>query len=389
MKILTFTTLYPNARQPHHGIFVENRLRRIVSGGGASARVVAPVPWFPFRAKAFGRYAILAEVPVEENRFGIKIFHPRYLVIPKLGMSAAPFLLFASAQSMIRRIIRSGYDFDLIDAHYFYPDGVAAVLLGRRFRKPVAITGRGTDINLIPRHLLPRRMIRWAARNAAGLITVCQALKDALAAIGVEPGRVQVLRNGVDLELFKPVDREAVRTQLGLEPPVLLSVGHLIGPKGHDLVIRALSKLPGATLLIVGEGPEEPALKRLANRRGLNNRVRFLGSVAHERMHEIYSAADALVLASEREGWPNVLLEAMASGTPVVAANIGGTPEVVTAPAAGVLIPDRTAEAIAASVRALLASPPSRADTRAYAERFGWDETRQGTIDLFRNILDR
>jgi glycosyltransferase involved in cell wall biosynthesis len=389
MNILTFSTLYPNAVQPHFGVFVENRLRHLVDAGSVGAQVVAPVPWFPLRAKAFGRYARFAGVPAEEQRFGIRILHPRYPLVPKLGMSLAPFLMYVAMRPVIRNIIRSGFAFDLIDAHYFYPDGVAAAMLGRRFGKPVTITARGTDLNLIPRHRVPRRLIRWAADQAAGLVTVCEALKTELVALGVAPSRVRVLRNGVDLELFTPVDRAAARRRLGLEGPILLSVGHLIPRKGHDIVIRALLELPAATLLIAGDGPEEASLEALVRALGLEGRVRFLGAVAHERMHRVYGAADVLVLASDREGWPNVLLEAMACGTPVVATKVWGTPEVVTSPVAGRLVAERSPAALAEGIRTLLANPPERAETRAYAERFGWQETTQGQLELFRQILDQ
>ncbi|MFQ5783900.1 MAG: glycosyltransferase family 4 protein [Alphaproteobacteria bacterium] len=387
MRILTFTTLYPNAAQPHHGVFVENRLRHLVAGGEVSARVVAPVPWFPFRSSRFGRYADFARAPRRERRHGLVVDHPRYPAIPKIGMNAAPFLLYLATRRAARGLIAAGHDFDLIDAHYFYPDGVAAALLGRSLGKPVTITARGTDLNLIPRHALPRRMIRWAADEAAGLVTVCQALKDRLAGLGVAAERVTVLRNGVDLDLFRPGDRATARAEFGFDGVTLLSVGNLVPLKGHNLVIAALSSLPQARLLIAGGGPDRPALEALAIRLGVADRVRFLGRVGHEELPRIYGTADALVLASSREGWPNVLLEAMACGTPVVATEVGGIPEVVATPAAGVLMPERSAEGVAAGVEALFASPPERAATRAYAEGFGWEATTQGQIALFRSIL--
>ncbi|HEX8886452.1 MAG TPA: glycosyltransferase, partial [Noviherbaspirillum sp.] len=170
MKLLTFSTLFPNQQRPNHGIFVETRLRYLVASRQVQSRVVAPVPWFPFTHPRFGLYAAYAQVPHSEQRFGLDVSHPRYPVIPKLGMSAAPVLLANSLKSTLGRIIDEGYDFDLIDAHYFYPDGVAAVMLGRYFNKPVVITARGTDINLVPQYRLPRRMIRWAAGQAAGMI---------------------------------------------------------------------------------------------------------------------------------------------------------------------------------------------------------------------------
>ena len=389
MKILTFTSLYPNAAQPNHGVFVENRLRHLVADGQVTAKVVAPVPWFPLRGRAFGRYATFAEVPAREERHGTEILHPRYPLIPKLGMTLAPLLMYAWAKPTVARLLRGGYAFDLIDDHYFYPDGVAAALLGRHFGKPVTITARGTDINLIPRHALPRRMIRWAARRADGMITVCQALKDAMADLGIDSSRVRVLRNGVDLEMFSTMDCAPIRQMYDLRSPVVLSVGGLIPRKGHDLVIQALTELAEATLLIAGEGPEEARLRQLVRGRGLDRRVRFLGSVSHDELRAIYNAADVLVLASDREGWPNVLLEAMACGTPVAATNIWGSPEVVTAPEAGRLIPSRDPESIAKTVQALLSNPPDRARTRAYAERFSWDQTTEGQIRLFRTILGR
>lgn len=387
IRILTFSTLYPNAARPRHGVFVENRLRRLVADGRVAATVVAPVPWFPFRGDRFGRYADFARAPAEEERFGIPVRHPRYPLLPKIGMTVAPYLLYRAVRPDIERRMRGGMGFDLIDAHYFYPDGVAAVLLGRALGVPVTITARGTDLNLLPRYALPRRMIRWAAGQAAGLITVCAALKASLVALGVAADRITVLRNGVDLEQFAPGDRDAARAHLGLSGPVLLSVGHLISRKGHDIVVEALAEIPEATLLIAGEGPEERALRGLIRRRDLEGRVRFLGAVPHAEMAALYRAADVLVLASSREGWANVLLEAMACGTPVVASDVWGTPEVVAAPEAGRLMAARTPVAAAAAIRALLDAPPDRAATRAYAEGFGWAETTEGQLRLFNRIL--
>jgi len=387
MRILLFSTLYPNVAQPQHAVFVENRLRHLLAQGGIEARVVAPIPWFPLAGAAFGRYGVFSQAPGRETRFGIEIEHPRYPIIPKVGMSLAPLLMYAWSRPAVARLLRAGFEFDLIDAHYAYPDGVAAAMLGRHFGKPVTITARGTDINLIPRHALPRRMVRWAAGEAAGLVAVCQALKSAMVELDIPADKVRVLRNGVDIEQFHPVDPATARGALGVRAPVLLSVGGLIPRKGHDLIIRALPRLPEATLLIAGAGPMDTALRRLAADTGVGARVRFLGAVPHEALREVYSAADVLVLASDREGWPNVLLEAMACGTPVAATDVWGNGEVVTEPAAGRLIPTRDPATIAASVAALLADPPARPATRAYAERFTWDDTSRGQIDLFRDIL--
>lgn len=389
LRIVTFTSLYPNAEQPSHGIFVENRLRHLVAGDRVTSRVVAPVPWFPIALQGFfKRYAAYARVPRAETRHGLDLWHPRYPVLPKIGMSVTPACLAAATLPVMRRL-EAAQNFDLIDAHYFYPDGVAAAMLGTCLGKPVVITARGTDINLIPRHAMPRAMIRWAARRAAGIIAVSQALKDEIARLGVPATKVTVLRNGVDLDLFRPTERDATRQALDIDGRALLSVGQLIARKGHDLVIGALPRLADMTLLIAGDGPDRAALETLALSLGVARRVRFLGLVEHRRLAAFYSAADALVLASSREGWANVLLEAMACGTPVVASSVWGNPEVVTRPEAGVLIKDLSADGVARAVELLFASPPDRSATRRYAEAFSWDATTDGQIRVFTEILAR
>jgi glycosyltransferase involved in cell wall biosynthesis len=388
IRTITFTSLYPNGTSPNHGIFVENRLRHLLDSGQASTRVVAPVPWFPFGAKIFGRYAPLAGVPRVEERIGVRVYHPRYPVMPKIGMTIAPLGLFLACLPLFRRLQRQ-QDFELIDAHYFYPDGVAAVMLGKALKKPVVITARGTDINLIPGHLMARRQIQWAARSAGAVVAVSEALKDAMVALGIGPERVTVLRNGVDLVIFRPEERMQARQELGLTRPTLLSVGQLIERKANELIVGALPSLPEFTLLLAGEGPERRRLENLAATLGVSDRVRFIGAIPHRQLSKIYSAADILVLASSREGWPNVLLEAMACGTPVIASKVWGNPEIVAAPEAGCLMEERTAECIATTVRTLFARLPDRAATRRYAERYSWEDTTKGQLRLFAEVIDR
>jgi len=388
IRIVTFSTLFPNAAQPVNGIFVENRLRHLVNSGRVEARVVAPVPWFPSSNPRLGHWARYAMAPSYEERHGIRIWHPRFPVIPKVGMTAAPSLMYLWARSAVRQL-RAEADFDLIDAHYFYPDGVAAALIARELGKPLVITARGSDLNLIPQFALPRAQIRWAADIADGLITVCDALQQPLFDLGVPDEKVWVLRNGVDLLSFRPRDRVAARHQLGVSGQVLVSVGLLIERKGHHLIIDALRKLPGTTLLIVGGGPDRAALEARTQAAGLADRVRFLGEVPQHALPDIYSAADALVLASSREGWANVLLEAMACGTPVVASDVWGTKEVVCAPEAGVLMRERSADGVTDGVRDLFAAPPNRSATRCHAERFSWDATTQGQLELFDQVIAR
>ena len=386
IRLLVISTLYPNNVQTRHGIFVETRLRHLMATGGVTATVIAPVPWFPFDDANHPNYVRSARIPKTEQRHGIEIVHPRYLVVPKVGMLLAPFFLFLSLLWCYLRLPKQQRQYDLIDGHYYYPDGVAIAFLAKIVRKPFTVTARGTDINLIPQFTLPKKMILWAARRASASITVCSALKQEMQALGADPAKIHVLRNGVDLELFQPKNREVCRAEFELTGKTLVSVGHLIERKGHHLVIDAMASLPDFTLVIAGDGEEFDALRNQVAALDLQDRVRFAGALSQQQLCDLYNAADALVLASSREGWANVLLESMACGTPVVATDIWGTPEVVATPAAGLLIPDRSSQAIANTVRKLFECYPNRAETRLYAEQFSWDDTVDGLVKLFSSL---
>ena len=389
MKVLLFSSLYPSTVRPIHGIFVETRLRELLKTGQVQTKVVAPVPWFPSKSPRFGEYAQFAATPRFEHRNGLDVHHPRYLLLPKVGMNMAPYAMALGALPTVRRLQREGFDFDLIDAHYYYPDGVAAGLLAKWLGKPFFVTARGTDLNLIPEYPFPRKLILKTALAASGSIGVCKALIDSLEQLGADPVKLHTLRNGVDLERFTPEPRELARQRLGLQTQgsYLLSVGHLIERKGHHIAIEALVALPGVTLLIAGSGPEERALKSLASRLGVSDRVHWAGVVPQAELRWWYSAADVLTLCSSREGWANVLLEAMACGTPVIATDIWGTSEVVSTEAAGRLMERRDARALADAWQDLMSSMPARPTTRQYAEGFSWDATTQGQRQLFEDVI--
>jgi teichuronic acid biosynthesis glycosyltransferase TuaC len=387
MKLLTFTSLYPDSTRPRHGIFVETRLRRLVASGKVQSVVIAPVPWFPWRHGMFRSYASYARVPVEEVRHGIRVIHPRYPLVPRLGMSLAPFFMAGFVFRIANRLRAQGYDFDIIDAHYFYPDGVAAALVGRILRKPVVISARGSDINTIAQHYVPKKLIRYAARRARHVVAVSRALRDRLIALGVDRENISVLRNGVDTELFRPQPRDVTEERLDWDGQVLLAVGNLVPLKGHDLAIASLAYLPRSLLIIVGEGPERAALETQARRAKVWDRVKIVAPVDQTVLCDYYNMADILVLASREEGWPNVLLEAMACGTPVVASRAGGTAEIIRAPEAGRLFAPRSPRALAEAVTELTANYPDRSATRRYAQRFEWHEVTEAQIAMYQRVI--
>jgi glycosyltransferase involved in cell wall biosynthesis len=386
IKTLLFSSLYPSAVRPIHGIFVETRLRELVKTGLVQTKVVAPVPWFPFKGERFGDYGLFAATPRFEHRNGLDVHHPRYFLPPKVGMNIAPHTMAMAAMPVIKKLMQDGFDFDLIDAHYYYPDGVAAGIIAKKLGKPFVVTARGTDLNLIPEYAYPRKLILQTAQAASGSIGVCKALMDSLQALGADPAKLHTLRNGVDLQRCVPETRPSARQKLGLPAggKLLLSVGHLIERKGHYIAIDALPLLPpDVRLLIAGGGPDRAALQKQADKLGVADRVQFVGVVPQIDLKWWYSAADALALCSSREGWANVLLEAMACGTPVIATNIWGTPEVVSTPNAGVLMESRTGQGLANAWGSLFANYPDRNATRAHAETFSWDATTQGQLNLF------
>jgi glycosyltransferase involved in cell wall biosynthesis len=378
MRLLTFTNVYPSVDRPLHGIFIEERLRRLAAGGGLRAQVLALRPRAPSWAGARSSKAV---------RHGIEI---EYLGVPTLPLVTNwidPWLWARAAEPFVRRWLGENREDAILDAHFLYPDAVAAVLIGRRLGVRTVISARGSDVNVKCENAVMRRWVRWAAANCAALITVSRALAKRLAELDIAAPRLEVLPNGVDLDKFRPHERAAARARLDVSGRVLVSAGNLVASKGHDIAIEALAALPDATLLIVGEGPELRALQGLAQRRGVAARVRFLGLVPHERMAEVYSAADVSVLASAREGMPNVVLESLACGTPVVATDVGGIGEVVTAPVAGRLVRERSAAGLCEALERVFADPPVVASTRAFAQRFGWSAVIERQLALYRDLL--
>lgn len=387
INLLVITTLFPNSIQHRHGIFIETRLNKILETGKVRATVIAPVPWFPVKSERFQQYSQYVDVPTIEQRNQTIIYHPRYLVVPKIGMLLTPIFLALSILMCIRKIKKNGDVFDLIDAHYFYPDGVAVALVAKFLKIPFVISARGSDINLISEFKWPRKMILWAAKHAKASITVSSALKTKMVSIGADAEKIHVLRNGVDHTVFAPKNHQAMREKYGLKKVTLLSVGNLVELKGHDLIIKSLKDLPECELLIVGGGELETSLKKLADKLNVADRVRFMGTLQQAELVDLYSAVDILVLASSREGWANVLLEAMACGTPVAATNVGGTPEVVCSEVAGVLINERNPKGIVLAINCLLKKQINRHDTKYYAEDFSWEHVIRSQIDLYKGVL--
>ena len=353
MRILTYTSLFPNAKQPLHGIFVYQRVAHLARRPGNEDVVVAPVPYFP-RVGIGGEWGDFARVPREERISDLSIFHPRYPLLPKVSMLFHGWLMYLGCRALVRQL-HAEIPFDVIDAHFIYPDGFAAVLLGRLLKIPVSVSARGTDMNVYPSLATIRPMLRWTLQHADARITVSDSLRARVAEVAGMRQTIHVIPNGVDAARFKRIELSEARRKLGLpaEGPCLVSVGSLIESKGHQHLVRAVHRLSkkyeGLHLSILGDGPYRASLKALAAKLGISERVHFLGKRPNEELPLWYCAATLTCLASSREGWPNALSESLACGTPVVATRVGGVSEIVTGPQFGVLA-EPNADSVQAAV---------------------------------------
>jgi len=371
-RLLLFSSVFPNAAQPHHGVFVRERMRGLPPE--AEIQVVAPMPWFPFVSGL--RPGFRPMVPCEEVQDGVRVLHPRYLSVPGiLKCLDGVFLFLSTLPALIR--LRKAFPFEAIDAHFIYPEGLAAVLHGLVFRVPVLITLRGM-LPLLVRYRLRRPQLRFALRRAARLIAVSGSLKQDAVGEGIAPERVRVIENGIDPALFSPLDRIEARRSLGIpeDGPLLVSVGTLAPRKGFHLVMEAMASLrPDLRFAIVGgagaEGAMESELRELASRLGLRDRVIFAGPRGRNELAAWYSAADLFVLASGHEGCPNVVLEALACGTPVVATPVGNIPEILDRPEAGIVV-ERQVPALTSAISEALSRDWDRSAIRARIESRTW-----------------
>jgi glycosyltransferase involved in cell wall biosynthesis len=385
MRILVFSSLYPNGAMPQHGLFVQRRVEA-VARAGVQARVVAPVPFFP-RALPMARWRTWARVPVQERLGKLVVTHPRYLHAPGPGMYVQAASMTRATLAHVRALQRE-FEFQLIDAHYVYPDGVAAVRLARALGVPCVLTARGSDINLLSRFAGVRRQIVAVLQAADAVVAVSAALAAAMRDLGAPPDRLHVVPNGIDRDVFHYGDAAAARAKLGVfaDERMLLSVGNLNELKGHALVVEAVARLRARGIRtryhIIGEGEERSRLEARIATLGLEDYVTLEGTVPNERLRPWYQAASLFVLGSSREGWPNVLNEALACGTPVVATKVGGVPEIVRHGDNGLLM-ERSVEAIATAIAAGLERAWDRPALAAEAARTSWSDVAERVVGIF------
>jgi glycosyltransferase involved in cell wall biosynthesis len=370
LRVLTLSTLFPDASRPTFGTFVERQTLALAAREDVAVEVVAPVGLPPWPLSLHPHYRARAALSAAEPWKGLDVRRPVFPILPPLGRNWAAKRLAEKLLPLLGEM-RDAFPFDVIDAEFFWPDGVAAVAVGRALGVPVSIKARGSDIDHWSRHEAIRRQMVEAAFAADGLLAVSEALKRRMAALGMPPDKIRVHQTGVDADLFRPRDRQAAKAALGIEGPLAVSAGALVPVKGHRLALAAIAQVPEAYWIVVGDGPERGALEQLVREMGVSERVRFLGGRPHEELPALLGAADILLHTAEREGLANVWVEALACGTPIVVTETGAAHEVVDRPEAGRVVP-RDPAAVAAALRELLANPPGQEEVRKAAERFSW-----------------
>lgn len=395
IRILCIATMFPNPQMPVHAQFVKQRLDAL--SDKVDLIVVSPIPWFPGE-RYFPRYANRSQIASRTDENAYPTYFPKFFSIPAVCKPLeGVFLAFALWRFIESHGLRN--KIDMLDCHLAFPEGFAGALVSRVLGKPYVVTLRGHDINDLPRFPVRIRQVLFALRHSARYFGVARALVDGAIRLGAPSDKGHASTNGVDTKRFRPTAKADARKALGLPPGkrYMLSVSHLVPRKGVDILLRAhaLLRAEGLTdlcFIIVGQGGEEgdceARLRALAAELGIANQIVWAGAVLNTDLHTWYSCADVFCLASEKEGWPNVILEAMACATPVVAHRTWGVPEIITGPDLGILVDTRQPEPFAQAISLALAQTWDPERLRDYALENTWDNVAEGLLKHFEAIVE-
>lgn len=388
--------MFPNPRMPVHAQFVKQRLDALSKL--VDLTVVSPIPWFPGE-QWNTRYRNRHFVPPSTDTNAYPTLFPKFFSTPAVFKPLDGIFMAYSILTWARKHLNFN-DFDLLDGHLGFPDGYTAALLGKIWHKPFVVTLRGHDINDLYKYPIRIRQVIYALRHCSRFFGVSQALVDGAVKLGAPTNKGYCSSNGVDSHRFFPSDRQETCTRLGLDSKFhyMVSVSHIVKRKGIDILLDALGILRrkgynNLRYLIVGAGGEEgdytEMLKQLAVELGVSDYIHWIGAVENTDLHWYYAVANLSCLASEKEGWPNVILESLASGTPVIAHATWGVPEIIPTKDLGFLVKERTPEAFADAIERGLLKTWDRNTLVDYAREHSWDNTAAGLYRHFTEILNR
>jgi teichuronic acid biosynthesis glycosyltransferase TuaC len=394
MHLVLLSSQFPTPRDPNGGIFTAQLADALATR--VSLTVVCPVPWCPNLPilKNIGTCRWYAGIPRELSRNSVRVHYVRFPFIPKISRFAQPWLQAPNLFAFLRQLNRSR-PIDAINAHWMYPDAVAATWVAKKLRIPILLTALGSDINVAAKHAVTVAQIRWAIRHANGVSGVSRALVTQLTNLGAEAGDSYFLPNGVDSKKFfmaSSDESSALRAELGLEAHrrYLVFVGRLHPVKGLICLVEAIAKLKAEGRLhfdtiLVGEGELRTKIENLIAQYSLNNQFRLTGEVSHEEVPKWLRAADAFCLPSITEGMPNVVLEAQACGLPVIATSVGALPELIS-PETGILVPTEDSISLANALEDAMGRTWNRDVISRNPMAVSWEQIADQYLDVIKAI---
>jgi len=378
LRILSLSSEYPNPQEPGKALFIQSRLKAISEV--ASVAVVAPVALLDY-ANPHGKLLGARGIPFLRTDDRIQVFHPRWIYPPRGGPLNA-FCLFVRLLPLVFRLKKRGLC-DVIDAHFLHPEGIAAALLGVTLRLPFLVTLRGSEF-LHQRYRFRRFWMSWALKRASLIISVSEGLRDLAVQLGANQAATVVIPNGINSQIFHLYDRAAYRRQHNVDEDtrLILTAGNLAPIKCHENIVKALRGVIDsgikARLWIAGgtgrSGRHEVVIRSEIAAQGLEDNVRFLGEVSQNELATLMAAADVFCLASSREGWPNVVNEALACGTPVVATDVGAVRRMITSPQHGIVVPPSDVSSLEVGLREALTREWERPTISAAASSRSWGQ---------------
>ena len=386
LRVLAVNSLFPNHVQPYWGIFNAHALKYLAAL--ADVRVISPVKWFPGLAWTSDAERRLTQVPAAAEYHGIPVSYPRFFRTPGFGRRWHSWMYAASIRRHLINAVQE-HKPDVLLASWTHPDGCAVQQLGARLGIPVVIKCLGSDVHQLLSEPARGAQVLDAFSRCARIVTVSEGLRTIIVGRGIPAEKVERVYNGVDRIIFHHVPRAEARAKLNLPPhgKILLCVANLLPIKGHsDLlhafkIVRRNHKID-AQLVLVGEGPLRKSLTEEARTLGILEYVKFAGSCKHDQVPQWINASDAVCLASHNEGLPNVLVEALACGRPVVATKVGGIPELVSSPQYGRLVDAGDSLSMAQSIREVLGCVWEPEILAACPEVISWQESATALRDV-------
>lgn len=395
LNIVVISNSFPNNEQAHRGVYIKQTVDYLKSF--VNIRIVCPLPWFPsFKFfERFQKWSVFGRISYMYRFENWDVISPKYLSLPKISAHLSSLLMLPSVLRAVRRLHRAK-TIDLLHAHNIFPEGVTAVVVGKIMRIPVIISARGTDINEAASSGKLRCMqICWALMNADRVTAVSRALCEKISVLAPAIRDVSCISNGVNSDVFYLKDRVILREKYNINPDkrIFLFVGKFREVKGVEYLLQALDLLNKNSdldfdMVLIGTGPLKQSYIDTVESYGISEKVSFLGNLNHRLVSEWLSVADIFCLPSLNEGMPNVVLEALSCGVPVVATDVGGIPDVVSSEN-GILVPPRNPMRLADALDSVVKKKWSREKVQRTVSNYTWEATTEKYYHVYLDVIGK